>query len=1338
MKNFIRYFLILTFMCVLPVFVLADEAETASIKITKNLLNGAGNGTFTFMVTDTSGNSVVGENGIQINTANINTTTISNLLPNTEYIVEETLIPPTHKFVSIKSGDKIILNAHKIKVKTGNVGTTTEVVVTNASSTSNVLHDKQIESNHDGTHKLSLSVTGSADTTVSTTKANVLIVYDTSASMKLVDDSSFYLYTDNPKPDQSAYGYINGQYKLIRYIKYGCENPKNGEYYNCWREGAAGNGNEYTGDVYLKDSKYKATHAEKSAYDFAKRLFESSGNNVNMALVTFNDNVNERQAWTTNKDTFLNNFSGTNENEDIKLSYSGETNWQKALIEANATLAKLNASNQNIDQDYVGKPTYVVFITDGVPTACASGTVSCNGKSNTKGYYEAALPAVKDIRNVATIFGIYAFGSNIDYLDDLIYYANSCKNGICTERNNVSDLPVPTTNYYNAKNTTQLNAAVDDIFYKIVNTAGFSNVSISDGTTSQVQVQASTGEMSSLLNVDDDPNSYEYWLSIPVENATSDGHQWKFKKTDRRSGTDYWVYIDITSGNVATAKWYTGPSENLTEHTVTLNGSVKNNIFKYRWTEANELYDYAPPQATYHNGALDWDLASVGTLLNGVTYTVTFNVWPTQYTSDLITDLINGTITYDSLPDNVRDYIIESNGTYKLRTNTEALLTYTDTRTSDTPQTTTFDNPPSVETEKELVNIEKKWENDLDPTQHGKNEFEQIDINLNKNGILHETIALTKNSSWKNNIYISPGLMKTINGKAISLEVGNDYTFTEGEFHKVAESTGEGYHWELKADTIRPMVIDGIPLMLIKLDETSDEYKELTQNDINTLDNNYFLTKGTDKYYKICHKDNNQVKCLQGIYKVGNSNNVIIKNVRRSNLNLTKEIIGENAPTDKEFIFKLTVTDANSEDIYFSTYDLANKTNVTNNVISGTKEPNANEKGYFIVESGKPVLLKLKTGWNLRFTNLPIGSTYTIKEVLDSNTPAGFKFDSITITPNDSNNKITVPLLENYKITKSNTLYTVTYINKYELTEVTVTKEWVINGEENIPNDILDTINASKTATIDLMDGSIVVDTKTLTKDNTTEDNNIWSYIWTNIPKGRYNDKGEFKDIIYSVREIKVNNLQIDPDDGKFYITNDNIHAVIGAWVPSTSGLNITNTWESKPTTMINLIKKGFGTNSPLQGAVFVLYKYIGNKEKDPNYNKNIDLTTNDETYLSYLNNNWLQIGSDVISNEDGLIIISNLYEGEYRLIEVSPPDGYILPSGQWRVLANPSDSQNPIEYTGLNHPPVLDKYHNIYNEKVPTMPSTGGLGTLEISLIGLFLMMIGTIALIISQKEQI
>ena len=103
--------------------------------------------------------------------------------------------------------------------------------------------------------------------------------------------------------------------------------------------------------------------------------------------------------------------------------------------------------------------------------------------------------------------------------------------------------------------------------------------------------------------------------------------------------------------------------------------------------------------------------------------------------------------------------------------------------------------------------------------------------------------------------------------------------------------------------------------------------------------------------------------------------------------------------------------------------------------------------GFYFAPSGNTITARMKAGWNLRFTNLPNGSTYTFNEVLSYVLGNGIKvsdaFDFVEVELNvikkDNDKNIisnstgtistTNTLVNNYKIDEYNTQYTIIYTN---------------------------------------------------------------------------------------------------------------------------------------------------------------------------------------------------------------------------------------------------------------------------------------------------------------------
>ncbi|MBR2599702.1 MAG: Cna B-type domain-containing protein [Erysipelotrichaceae bacterium] len=839
-------------------------------------------------------------------------------------------------------------------------------------------------------------------------------------------------------------------------------------------------------------SNSRADEAEDVMHKFLTDLAgyqNAKKDNINVALVTFAVTATEAQGWTTDvqglADTFDEGTGEQNANDRYNYSYTGMgTNWDHALRTALPLI--------DTDSDI---PTFVVMLTDGAPTADGnSGNNPLNPQQATlaqlRARYSAACTPAYNVAQAATstggnFYGIYSYGTEADLLDDLMYYSqnNDHRGGSI---NNVTGETVDTPNYYNAGNTAALQSAIDEIFKEVINTLGIAEVSISDGTTNQVK--ASSGEVTELLGVDED--SYQYWLYIPVTDN-------QFKRTMIIDGKATEVTYTVTDNGdgTCTVTWKEGTANK----SVTVDGSVSDGQLKYEWTEANDLYNYDPPKAELVDGAVDWDLSSVGTLLSGVTYSVTFDVYPSQTALDYKARLDNGEAYNDVVPAEARDYF-DANG--NLDTNTEGTLSYTDTRTGDGPQTAGYTNPPALETESSKMTVKKEWEGADPPT---------LEKGLDLDVLMDDEedpfyVANVNSPSWQTQFNISCGLIK--GEEALEDAQGHDFSFSElGD---------EQYRWELHAPTVRPMLINGskTPTILIKED---------AENGYEAGDKKTYTIDGATYYV------DPEISTL------------LATNHRRSNLNLTKVVDGTGAPEDAKFPFTLVVNNSKAPEeepandpnhnsdywVWFSIRDAEG-----NAVTTDANVSNATQSGnYFYAKSGDSITLDIQAGWNLRFTNLPTGTTYTFEE---GNTTA-FKFAKAELTQGTdesfSGDKTSTGTIEKYDAES----YEVTYTNEYAAVDFTVKKVWDDGNNQD------KTRPSSLTLTLNGLPEGVAAPTPEVVKDGDT-----WTYTWKGLPK--YNDEGGT--ITYTASEDNVPAA----GDGTYECTGS----------PASDGGEITNTYEPK------------------------------------------------------------------------------------------------------------------------------------------------------------------------------
>ena len=603
--------------------------------------------------------------------------------------------------------------------------------------------------------------------------------------------------------------------------------------------------------------------------------------------------------------------------------------------------------------------------------------------------------------------------------------------------------------------------------------------------------------------------------------------------------------VDIVDGTTQTVTTEAGVAHHLLE--------VVPNSFKYyrsggdygnmkEWTSSD---DPAPPEAHFNEetGQVEWDLSPIGVLENNVKYTVTFDVYPSQETYDLIAQLKNGDIQYSDIDPAVSQYIDES--TYALRTNTTASYSWTDTREENPEEhSKEYTNPPPVATSSDSLPIKKEWEG-------GTPEASSVDITVladegTENEEAFHTATLTADNGWETSTFISVGIIK--NGEPLPGAMGHDFSF--------AELDGSQYHWEIDAPVVRPMLIDGggadhTPTMLIKVDE---KHKAPSGATTYTIDGNTYYVDSS---------------------AVG----LTATNHRRSNLNLTKVVTGEDAPEDAKFPFQLTVnnllkpeSEPSAQDdpkhesdwwVWLSVRD-ENGQGVTGlNMGSGVVEDSG---GYYYAPSGTTWNIEIGAGWSLRFLNLPSGSTYTFAE---GTLPEGFAFNKAELIEGEdskfSGGQTTTGTIENTK-----TSYKVEYTNDYALTDLEITKVWDDASNQDGIRLTPDELAAKLT-----LSPSVEGKTPAITDNG----NNTYTIKYTGLP--RFNNGQE---VTYTVAESAIDGYTTTGSPAQDHGTITNTHE------PETTELSVTKVWDDKdnqdnirPTSVsIQLKADGTATGDPV------------------------------------------------------------------------------------------------------------------------------------------------------------
>ncbi len=1084
------------------------------------------------------------------------------------------------------------------------------------------LHSKSIKDNGDGTFTLSLNVTGESEPDVQPDKkANVVIVMDISGSMfepastdgmTSTSGNTVGRYINTSQTGLNLwrlYYYYNGDSEYpAGYYAEGQGPQPNTRHTNVYYPRSVesngtinwSNGSNYTRYNFTNnDMKLDQTKtAVKNSIDTLLTQNNVANDMIEISFMTFSTYANyvsptraTATGWTSgSKDSEA--ATALKDAIDSNTIPAGGTNWDLALYYAK-DLANAKKTAQPTED------TYIVFFSDGNPTY-HSGDASYTERTGALSHTHGGTPTKGDdgVRTGASdaaaayyegreiqragikFFSIFAYGSDegANYMKNLTSFANE---GDISKASSVEEDGL----FFQANDATSINDAFATIVSTITSSVGFSDVSISDGTTAVKTAHSGTGAIGSLLKVEE---SYKYYLSFPLKSDGTSDSQYITEIT-KVEGTENDYQLKSSNGNTYTVTRV--PAYKTNDNGQVLDEELTN-VFKFEWKDAsNPLHQETPPAAEFKNNAVDWDLSKLNdsVLLNGITYEVTFDVYPSQVTLDIIADVKNGKI---DIPEDgiVEDYIICDKTTKdcKLQTNTEATLTYTDTRTDKEDQTAKYDNPDPVSTGTvRALAVSKEWDNF--GTTNGES---SIKLYIDRDdSTKHYDVNLSAENEipWQDSIYASIGIMTVNNGK-VSIKdgaPGHDYSFSEDQ--------NISYKWELTSPIVRPMMINGSITTLIKVDKPSGMTGEVYEDG-----NNTYYKLGDDDYYVVGSKDAT----------------LTATNHRRSHLDVTKVVTGADAPEGSLFEFNMTVTEGKGEKVYFSIQDengntVQNKSENPNSAttyISGSgvypeiaildPEKDSNIKnigdwnestktitytygdkeytvyapgtktngywdyytGYYYMDSTKTATVLMEADWNLRFTNLSSETEYTIVETdnvytEDGETPVeGFVFrTNVDQDNNESTNKSYTGTIDT-----PNKEFKLTYNNEYVLTHVDVKKIWDDNHNQDGKRILEDEDgNPIPVKFVLKQNGE---EYQTITHDGTgttiaaTNDEEYWEYTFNNL--NVYDTNGD--EYTYTVEEVYNNSAYTTTSDGNatdgYVFTNTH--------TPETIDITVEKVWE--------------------------------------------------------------------------------------------------------------------------------------------------------------------------------
>ena len=328
---------------------------------------------------------------------------------------------------------------------------------------------KTVTPNGDGTYDITIKIDGTSSEQTDVTKANVVVVLDTSGSM---DEPT--VFNGN---STGRYGLVDGSYvNLYRYngglFGGSCDRIENDSTSGTVYSDSSCD-DRYTGARYIGSGPTRMDVAKDAVSDLAEQLLsENDSSNpdmVEMAFIDFATDINENKTPTTS----LSTFQGWIDDTDVSTGSNGGTNWEAAL-----TAAK-NVSFGEGDTD----KTYVIFVSDGDPTF----RVSRYGGNNNECFR-------RNWQNQCVIYGnghddpspYRNFNAAKDVADDIV---DSGKDLFAVGAfGNVSNMENLGGTYYDASNKEALNTAFADIVDKITKGLSIADLEITDGVTSAASV----------------------------------------------------------------------------------------------------------------------------------------------------------------------------------------------------------------------------------------------------------------------------------------------------------------------------------------------------------------------------------------------------------------------------------------------------------------------------------------------------------------------------------------------------------------------------------------------------------------------------------------------------------------------------------------------------------------------------------------------------------------------------------------------------------------------------------------------------------------------------------
>lgn len=156
-----------------------------------------------------------------------------------------------------------------------------------------------------------------------------------------------------------------------------------------------------------------------------------------------------------------------------------------------------------------------------------------------------------------------------------------------------------------------------------------------------------------------------------------------------------------------------------------------------------------------------------------------------------------------------------------------------------------------------------------------------------------------------------------------------------------------------------------------------------------------------------------------------------------------------------------------------------------------------------------------------------------------------------------------------------------------------------------------------------------------------------------------------------------------------------------------------------------------------LEGAEFTLYAYIGEKQTIP-VPFPIDPSAAPLVTQANIDILW-EVYATAESDENGVVSLGTIANGNYILVETKAPTGYILPQAQvvLQFEAGKTPKMTSVGGSDLMMAIGMSGVVNVANERNIVIPGTGGIGTIIFTIGGIALIGGSLLLLLLSRKKK-